>query len=63
MDSPLDVEAKRRGNSVYLPLKVLPMLPEVLSNGICSLQPKQKRFAKSAYITYDAKVAYSRHGI
>jgi ribonuclease R len=29
------------------------MLPEILSNGICSLQPQQKRFAKSAYITYD----------
>ena len=55
LDSPLDSEARRRGNSVYLPLKVLPMLPEVLSNGICSLQPNQKRFAKSAYITYDAE--------
>ncbi len=55
MDSPLDIEARKRGNSVYLPLKVLPMLPEVLSNGICSLQPQQKRFVKSAYITYDAE--------
>jgi ribonuclease R len=54
-DSPLDKEARRRGNSVYLPQKVIPMLPEVLSNGICSLQPDQKRFAKSAYITYDAE--------
>jgi ribonuclease R len=53
MDSPLDIEAKKRGNSVYLPGKVLPMLPEVLSNGVCSLQPGQKRFAKSVYITYD----------
>ena len=53
MDSPLDVEAKDRGNSVYLPRKVIPMLPEILSNGICSLQPNQKRFAKSVYITYD----------
>ncbi|AQQ69889.1 Ribonuclease R [Limihaloglobus sulfuriphilus] len=52
-DSQLDVEAKERGNSVYLPGKVIPMLPEVLSNGICSLQPKQPRFVKSAYITYD----------
>jgi ribonuclease R len=51
--SPLDEEARHRGNSVYLPLKVIPMLPEVLSNGICSLQPNQKRFAKSAYMTYD----------
>jgi len=53
LGSPLDEEAKRRGNSVYLPKKVLPMLPEVLSNGICSLQPHQKRFAKSAFMTYD----------
>ena len=53
MDSALDVEAKDRGNSIYLPGKVIPMLPEILSNGICSLQPNQKRFAKSAYITYD----------
>ncbi|RKY07260.1 MAG: ribonuclease R, partial [Planctomycetota bacterium] len=53
MDSPLDVEARDRGNSTYLPRKVIPMLPEILSNGICSLQPKQKRFAKSVYITYD----------
>jgi ribonuclease R len=52
-DSPLDEEAKTRGNSVYLPGKTIPMLPEILSNGICSLQPDQKRFAKSAYITYD----------
>jgi len=53
MDSPLDIEAKKRGNSVYLPGKVLPMLPEILSNGVCSLQPGQKRFAKSVYVTYD----------
>ncbi len=52
-DSPLDIEAKKRGNSVYLPGKVIPMLPEILSNGICSLQPEQKRFTKSAFITYD----------
>ena len=49
--SPLDVEAKDRGNSVYLPGKTIPMLPEILSNGICSLQPEQKRFVKSAYLT------------
>jgi len=54
-DSPLDVEAKSRGNSAYLPAKTIPMLPEILSNGICSLQPDQKRFAKSAYLTYDSK--------
>jgi ribonuclease R len=52
-DSPLDVEARLRGNSVYLPGKTIPMLPEILSNGICSLQPQQKRFVKSVYITYN----------
>jgi len=52
-DSALDAETKIRGNSVYLPGKTIPMLPEILSNGICSLQPEQKRFVKSVYITYD----------
>jgi len=52
-DSPLDIEAKSRGNSAYLPARTIPMLPEILSNGICSLQPGQERFAKSAYLTYD----------
>jgi ribonuclease R len=52
-DSPLDAEAKTRGNSVYLPGRTIPMLPEILSNGICSLQPEQKRFVKSVYMTYD----------
>jgi len=52
-DSPLDAEAKNRGNSAYLPGKTLPMLPEVLSNGVCSLQPGQKRLVKSAYLAYD----------
>jgi len=54
-DSPLDEEARERGNSVYLPGKTIPMLPEVLSNGICSLQPEQRRFTKSVFITYDEK--------
>jgi ribonuclease R len=52
-DSPLDNEARPRGNTVYLPGKTIPMLPEVLSNGICSLQPDQERFTKSVYLTYD----------
>ncbi len=52
-DSPLDAEAKDRGNSIYLPGRTIPMLPEILSNGICSLQPGQKRFVKSVYLTYD----------
>ncbi|HET6429517.1 MAG TPA: ribonuclease R [Phycisphaerae bacterium] len=50
---PLDVEARERGNSVYFPRKVLPMLPEVLSNGVCSLQEGVPRLCKSAFIHYD----------
>jgi ribonuclease R len=53
LGSSLDIEAKDRGNSVYLPSLVLPMLPETLSNGVCSLQPQQRRLTKSAFITYD----------
>ena len=49
----LDREALERGNSVYLPDKVIPMLPEELSNGLCSLKPDQDRLAFSAFITFD----------
>lgn len=50
----LDQEAAARGNSVYLPRRVIPMLPEVLSNGVCSLQEGVNRFCKSVFIRYDA---------
>ncbi len=50
---PLDAEARRRGNSVYLPDKVIPMLPEQLSNGLCSLRPDADRLVFSAWLTFD----------
>lgn len=53
--TPLDEEAALRGNSAYLPRKVVPMLPELLSNGVCSLQEGVNRYCKSVFIRYDAE--------
>jgi len=49
----LDREARKRGNSVYLPDRVIPMLPEQLSNGVCSLKPNVDRLTHSVFIQFD----------
>lgn len=54
-DSPLDKEALKRSTSVYLVDRVLPMLPEKLSNDLCSLNPHEDRYTFSAIFTFDEK--------
>lgn len=51
----LDREAYRRGNSVYLPNMVVPMLPEQLSNDLCSLRPKENRPCLACFMEIDAE--------
>jgi len=51
----LDREAQKRGNSTYLVGTVVPMLPEKLSNGLCSLVEAQDRLCKAVFLTFDKK--------
>ncbi len=51
--APLDREARLRGTSVYFPDRAVPMLPEELSNGICSLNPREERLVMSALLEFD----------
>lgn len=49
----LDLEARERGTSTYFPRRVVPMLPQGLSSGVCALKPGEPRYALSVFITYD----------
>ncbi len=60
-DAPLDREAVRRGNSVYLPDRVIPMLPEALSNGLCSLVPGEDRGCLAVEMIIDAEGHKTSH--
>ena len=57
----LDKEAVKRGNSVYLPDRVVPMLPEHLSNGLCSLRAGEDRPCLAVEMVLDARGAKKRH--
>lgn len=59
-DSPLDCEAVVRGNSVYFPGHVVPMLPESLSNGLCSLNPHVDRLCMVCEMLFDENGKISR---
>jgi len=59
--SALDAEATERGNSVYFPGRVIPMLPEVLSNGLCSINPKVDRLCMVCEMQVDARGKVTGH--
>jgi ribonuclease R len=60
-DTPLDRDAQLRGNSVYFPDRVVPMLPERLSNDLCSLRPAEDRPVVAVELRIDASGTLHRH--
>ena len=60
-ETPLDREAYKRGNSVYFPDHVIPMLPENISNGLCSLVPGEDRGCLAVHLWIDEKGELIRH--
>lgn len=59
--TPLDKEAYKRGNSVYFPDRVVPMLPEELSNDLCSLRPDEDRACMAVRMHFDASGRLRKH--
>ncbi len=57
----LDREARRRGNSVYFPDRVVPMLPEALSNGWCSLRPREERPCLAVHLWFGNDGTLNKH--
>ena len=57
--SPIDEEAQKRGTSVYLPDRVVPMIPEIISNHLASLQPNKQRYAKTVEIEFQDDLTIS----
>lgn len=60
INSSLDLEAKNRSTSVYFPEQVIPMLPEILSNGLCSLNPEVDRLCMVCEMTINAEGQMTR---
>ncbi|MDX5594465.1 ribonuclease R [Pseudovibrio sp. SPO723] len=64
--SDMDREAQKRGNSVYFPDRVIPMLPERISNNLCSLREKEERPAMATRMVFDAegqKISHTFHRV
>lgn len=59
--SPIDIEARSRGTSIYLPEKVIPMLPETLSNHLCSLTPETEKNTLTALMKVEVKTGRVLH--
>jgi len=62
-NSAIDIEARGRGNSTYLADRVVPMIPEVLSNNVCSLMPNRLRYAYSVLVEIDSNIIIHNYNV